>query len=80
MPFIPHTEAEVTEMLGTIGVASIGALFDEIPEVLRNEEMNRVPPGRTEMDMLALLSERARRDEVDLCFLGAGCSYGSECQ
>ena len=35
MPFIPHTETEVRQMLDAIGVASIDELFDEIPENLR---------------------------------------------
>ena len=34
MPFIPHTEADVAEMLAEIGVADIDALFDEIPAIL----------------------------------------------
>ena len=35
MPFIPHTDREVRDMLSTIGVASIEDLFDEIPGGLR---------------------------------------------
>ncbi len=72
MPFIPHTAADVRDMLGSIGVASIDALFDEIPPELRAGSLTKVPVGRNEMDMLALLSERAQRDRVDVCFLGAG--------
>ena len=29
--FIPHTETDISEMLATIGVDSVDALFDEIP-------------------------------------------------
>ena len=35
MPFVPHTDADVREMLATIGVSDIDALFDEIPPELR---------------------------------------------
>jgi glycerol-1-phosphate dehydrogenase [NAD(P)+] len=35
MPFIPHTEADVSAMLGAIGAASIETLFDEIPAALK---------------------------------------------
>jgi glycine dehydrogenase subunit 1 len=35
MPFIPHTDTDVREMLGAIGAPSIDALFDEIPAALR---------------------------------------------
>jgi len=72
MPFIPHTKDDVAAMLGAIGVKSIEDLFDEIPEELRAGELKNVPPGRTEMEMLQLLGERAKRDETGPCFLGAG--------
>ena len=48
MPFIPHTEEEVKEMLDTIGVESIEDLFDEIPDALRCEGLTKVPDGLTE--------------------------------
>ena len=35
MPFIPHTEAEISEMLAAINVASIDTLFSEIPSELQ---------------------------------------------
>ena len=72
MPFIPHTPTDVDTMLRTIGVRAIEELFDEIPEALRAGTLKHVPQGRGEMDMLALLGERAERDRVDLCFVGAG--------
>src|SRR5262245_31823660 len=72
MPFIPHTKADVAAMLEAIGVKSIEDLFDEIPEELRAGELKNVPPGRTEMEMLQLLAERAKQDETGPCFLGAG--------
>ena len=59
-------------MLKAIGVRAIEDLFDEIPEALRAGTLKHVPQGRGEMDMLALLGERAERDRVDLCFVGAG--------
>ena len=31
MPFIPHNEADIREMLDAIGVDDIARLFDEIP-------------------------------------------------
>ncbi|MEJ2087557.1 MAG: aminomethyl-transferring glycine dehydrogenase subunit GcvPA, partial [Gammaproteobacteria bacterium] len=47
-------------------------LFDEIPDDLRAGTLSRVPHGVDEMTMLARMSDRARQDEVDVCFLGAG--------
>jgi len=72
MPFIPHTESDVRSMLDAIGVDSIEALFDEIPKNLRAGELKHVPPGLSEMEMLQVLSERAKHDETGPCFLGAG--------
>jgi glycine dehydrogenase subunit 1 len=73
MPFVPHTDADVSAMLDVIGIDRIETLFDEIPPDMRSGRLTQTPPGRTEMDMLALFAERARRDEVDVCFIGAGC-------
>ena len=72
MPFIPHTAADVRDMLAAIDAPSIDTLFDEIPAALRAGALTKVPEGISEMDMLALLAERAERDRVDLCFVGAG--------
>ncbi len=36
MPFIPHTERDVRDMLAAIGVQKIDDLFDEIPAELRS--------------------------------------------
>lgn len=72
MPFIPHTEQDVREMLATIGVTSIDALFDEIPPSLRIKGLEGIPPGLNEMEIGRLMSERARQDGRPLSFLGAG--------
>lgn len=72
MPFIPHTEDEIQEMLGAIGVESIDALFDEIPSELRCGELEEIPPGMPEMEIGRLMQARAREDGQPLCFIGAG--------
>ncbi len=71
MPFIPHTQQDVDEMLATIGVDRIDDLFDEIPEALQ-AELAQVPEGLSEMAVTRLMQERAAQDSRDLCFLGAG--------
>jgi len=72
MPFIPHTEADVSAMLAAIGVGSIEDLFDEIPESLKIHALEGVPPGLSEMDTNRLLRERAQMDAIELNFAGAG--------
>lgn len=72
MPFIPHTEDDVCEMLETIGVDSIDDLFDEIPRELLIDELAGVPPALNEMEVLRLMRARAEQDGAPLCFIGAG--------
>lgn len=72
MPFIPHTEQDIRDMLSAIGVSEIAALFDEIPASLRSSLPTSVPSQVTEMEIARLLHGRARRDEQPVCFIGAG--------
>ncbi len=72
MPFIPHTEDDIRDMLGAIGVDSIDALFDEIPAELRCGELEVIPSGLPEMEVARLMQARAREDGQPLCFIGAG--------
>ena len=72
MPFIPHTDEEVKSMLDAIGVQSIEQLFDEIPAALRSKGLEKVPEGKSEMDVARLMRARAAQDERSLCFAGAG--------
>jgi len=72
MPFIPHTETDVRDMLAAIGAKKIDDLFDEIPLELRSGKLEKIPEGLPEMEVAAILSERARLDAVALNFIGAG--------
>ena len=72
MPFIPHTEADVKEMLAAIGAPSIDALFGEIPAELRCQGLNAVPEGLSEMAVSQLMRGRAAEDRMALNFIGAG--------
>lgn len=72
MPFIPHTEEEINEMLSVIGIDSIENLFDEIPAHLKIDGLEKVPPGLNEMSVNRLMQRRAAQDGQPLCFLGAG--------
>jgi len=72
MPFIPHTETDVREMLAAIGAPSIDALFEEIPAALRIKSLEGIPEALTEMETGRLMQQRASRDGRPLNFLGAG--------
>ncbi len=72
MPFIPHTEEDIKEMLNTIGIESTEELFDEIPQNLRANGIEGLPESLNEMEITRLMSERAAQDQAGLCFIGAG--------
>jgi glycine dehydrogenase subunit 1 len=72
VPFIPHTPADVAQMLSVIGAGSIDELFDEIPDALKTGALDGVPPGRTEMEVARLMTERAAADGRLKNFIGAG--------
>jgi glycine dehydrogenase subunit 1 len=72
MPFIPHTEQDVREMLAAIGVASMDDLFDEIPPALRAGTLAGLPPALSELEITRLMHERSGRDGTWLNFIGAG--------
>ncbi len=72
MPFIPHTEENVRQMLEVIGADSIDDLFDEIPAKLRIGGLKKVPSGIGEMEVSRIMHECAARDGGTLNFIGAG--------
>ena len=45
MPFIPHTQADVDDMMKVIGIEQLDALFDEIPAELVSDRLDSVPEG-----------------------------------
>lgn len=71
MPFIPHTDVEINQMLAAIGVERIDDLFDEIPAELRIEDLD-VPESENEMGISRIMRGYAERDGHPLCFAGAG--------
>ena len=72
MPFIPHTEADVAEMLDAIGVAGIDELFREIPADLRCGDLASIPKAMSEMEISRLMQRRAVEDSRAVNFIGAG--------
>ena len=72
-PYIPATEADRARMLARVGVKSVDALFDDLPEAYRDPPFE-MPPQLTEPELIALLEERAavNADPGRPNFLGAG--------
>ena len=72
MPFIPHTDQDIRDMLEVIGVSDIEQLFDEIPENLRSGSLTNIPDAMSEQEITQLMMQRAETDGRPLCFIGAG--------
>lgn len=72
MPFIPHTDEEVREMLDVIGAQSLDDLFDEIPASLRGAGLQALPEAMSEMEIARMMQQRAQQDGQPSCFIGAG--------
>ena len=76
MHFVPHTDAEVAEMLAAIGLSSVDELFDAVPAALRLASGLDMEPGLAEADVggrfdaYAAANRPVGRDLV--CFAGAG--------
>ena len=72
MPYIPHTQQDVDEMLEAIGASSIEELFDEIPADLRVKNLDDIPDAINEMALARLMNDRAALDAGMQCYIGAG--------
>lgn len=72
MPFIPHTDKDIVEMLSAIGAKKITDLFDEIPADIVNADISAMPDGLSEGDITRLSLERAPHFKPGGCFIGAG--------
>jgi glycine dehydrogenase subunit 1 len=74
MRYLPHTDAEIAEMLAVIGKRSIDELFETIPASARHSGDLALPPGLAEPELMRHLSSIAARNTgaTMLGFLGAG--------
>ncbi len=73
--YIPHTADDVRQMLATIGVADLDALFASVPEKLRLARSLAVPQVASEQEVAAELAALAARNAnagTHDWFLGAG--------
>jgi glycine dehydrogenase len=70
---IGPSDSEVSEMLGTLGLASLDALVAEtVPEAIRRDEPLALPAARGERDVLDALRAHASRNQVFRSFIGMG--------
>lgn len=72
MPFIPHTQDEVTSMLESIGAKHLDELFKDIPKEIYKPKFHRELPSYDELNLSKLLRLRADENFTGDLFLGAG--------
>jgi glycine dehydrogenase subunit 1 len=75
---LPHTDADVREMLAVVGQPELGALFDSIPQQYRLTRPLELPEAASEYEILAELEELAAQNEhatARAWFLGAGVHH-----
>lgn len=72
MPYIPHTQTEIKQMLEQIGVASIDELFSDIPGEVRYKEKEPFA-GRSENEVVREMSSIIGQNKTYPMFLGGGC-------
>jgi glycine dehydrogenase subunit 1 len=73
--FAPHTDEDVREMLQALELSSIDDLYAHIPPSVLLDRSLDIPPGRSEMELLADMRDLAARNKSadDLvCFTGGG--------
>jgi glycine dehydrogenase subunit 1 len=70
--YIPHTEADVREMLRVIGVASVDDLFAEVHRRFPERPPADLPAALGEADLLRHLEAVAAKNELPVSFAGGG--------
>jgi glycine dehydrogenase subunit 1 len=74
MTYVPHTDAERSEMLAAIGLARMADLFPDVPAHVRFPDL-KLPAPTSELDLAREMRALAARNfavEPSLSFLGAG--------
>ncbi|MBD3194806.1 MAG: aminomethyl-transferring glycine dehydrogenase subunit GcvPA [Candidatus Lokiarchaeota archaeon] len=75
MDFIPHDKKVIKEILNTIGVESIDALFSDIPNEIKIDKLE-IDDGLFESDLYNEMHKLSLKNGLySSSFLGAGCYY-----
>lgn len=71
-PYIPHTDEDRQRMLQAIGVDSLEELYSSLTEDLLLSDSVPISHGRTEDEVLRLITAIAQRNSNGIPFLGCG--------
>lgn len=70
--YFPHTEEEIAEMLGKIGVKSLDDLYADIPESMRFKDDYALPDAMSELEIRRVFDVLGEMNDQLVCFAGAG--------
>ena len=72
IPYLPHTQSEIEEMLKAIGVNSVEELFKSIPDEIKLKEALGLPKAVSEMEISSQVKELSQKNNTLISFLGGG--------
>ena len=70
--YLPHTEADIKEMLKVCGVNSLEDLYAEIPEDLKLKHEYGIPSSKSEIEVRHLFEDLGKQNKPLICFGGSG--------
>lgn len=70
--YMPHTEAEIKEMLDVIGVEKIEDLYSDVPEEVIFKEEYNIPSSMSEIELRRHFDELGKKNKQMVIFSGNG--------
>ena len=70
--YFPHTEADISEMLGKIGLSSLDELYAEIPENIRFDKDYDLKKSMSEDEVRNYFRELGKTNKKLIPFAGGG--------
>lgn len=72
MPFIPHTDEDISSMLSTLKLDSIDEVFSEVPSSLQTNLYNKINRGINELAITKIMQKKSAEDAGVSNYIGAG--------
>ncbi len=72
MSFVPHSDADRSEMLAKVGVSDVRELYADVPAELILDDLIDIPDAVSEWEAIRGIQELAARNRALVCFAGAG--------
>lgn len=70
--YLPHTEAEISDMLRTVGVATLDDLYAEVPDELKLKRDYDMPESKSELEVRRVFQQLGDKNKSLICFAGSG--------